>query len=115
LDTGNLVSSFLAGNCDDFYSSCAVTGLAMVGEPTAAAPPFAAISVTAHITADNKTYDGTTVATTHCTLSGVVSGDDVQCTASDGAFNTKNVGNGKPVTATITLTGNDASIYTVAP
>ncbi len=115
LSTGNLISSFQAGVCDDEFSACAVTGLAMVGEPTAAAPPFAAISVTATITAESKVYDGNTVAVTTCTLSGAVLGDDVQCEASAGAFDTKNVGYGKTVTATITLTGDDASIYTVAP
>src|SRR5262249_38777587 len=66
-----------AGDCADFYEPCAVTGLAIVGEPAIAAPPLPAspTTITASITADSKVYDRTTVASiTNCTLSNVQSG-----------------------------------------
>src|SRR5262249_33514150 len=59
--------------------------------------------------------DATTAATiTGCSLSGVLNGDTVTCTASNGAFNNANVGTGKPVSATVSLSGADASKYVLA-
>jgi hypothetical protein len=68
--------------------------------------------VTATITAASKMYDATTAATlTGCTLVGADPQDDVSCVASDGAFDTATVGTGKPVTATVTLTGSGIGEY----
>jgi YDG domain-containing protein/MBG domain-containing protein len=114
LDDGTVLTRFLGGNCDDPSSACAVTGLAIVGEPTAAAAAEP-ISVTASITAADKTYDGTAAATiTGCALSGAAGADVVGCTASGAAFATPSVGAGKPVTATVSLNGADAGKYTLA-
>ena len=75
-------------------------------------------SVTASITAADKTYDGTDEAqVTSCSLEaaaadhGVVSPDDVDCSASNGHFGNKNVGNGKTVAADVELIGDDKANY----
>jgi hypothetical protein len=71
------------------------------------------------ITAENKVYDGTTVATLNwdgAMVIGVVSGDDVTVDASSvtGAFSDAEVGTGKLVTMSVlTLTGADAANYTL--
>jgi hypothetical protein len=72
-----------------------------------------AATVTASVTASNKPYDGTTTATiTACSLSGVVNGDTVTCSAASGAFASANVGTGITVTASgITLSGSSAGNY----
>ncbi|HXJ81649.1 MAG TPA: MBG domain-containing protein, partial [Candidatus Methylomirabilis sp.] len=113
---GTVLTSFQGGDCSDAVSSCAVTGLAIVGEPTAAAAaPSATPSVTATITAANKVYDGTVAATiTSCTLTGVHGTDDVSCLPSAGAFASPGVGTGKAVSATVTLVGTAAGSYTLA-
>src|SRR5262249_25467605 len=113
---GSVLGSFQGGDCTDTVSSCAVTGLAIVGEPTAAAaPPASTTTVTATITAANKVYDATTTATiTGSPWSGVHGGDDVTCAASGGAFNSASVGNGKPVSANVSLAGTAASHYVLA-
>ena len=62
-------------------------------------------ALTAKITVDNKTYDGTNTATiTGCTPVGNVSGDSVSCNATNGTFSDKNVGT-KIVTAGVSFTG----------
>jgi len=73
-------------------------------------------TVTASVTAQNKTYDGTNAATiTGCSLTGVDSGDNVSCTTGSATFDNKNVGTGKSVAATgITLGGSDAGDYALA-
>jgi hypothetical protein len=59
-----------------------------------------AATVTAHITASDKMYDGTNVATiTGCTLTGVLGNDVVTCIASGGTFASTGVGSGIVVTA----------------
>jgi hypothetical protein len=71
------------------------------------------------ITAQNKVYDGTTVATLNldgAEVIGVVSGDDVTVVADGvaGAFADAEVGTGKLVTVSgLTLTGADAGKYTL--
>jgi len=72
--------------------------------------------LTAAIAADSKTYDGTTAATGRVTgLTGVVLGDTVSTTGGSYAFADRNAGAGKTVTASgVTLTGADASNYTVS-
>jgi hypothetical protein len=74
--------------------------------------------VTASITAADKIYDGTTSATiTGCSLDaasrtiGKLSGSQVGCSGTGGAFGTANANNGKQVTGTVGLTGSDAGNY----
>ena len=68
------------------------------------------------ITAQNKVYDGTTVATvTGGAVSGVISGDSVGLTAGSGSFVNKNAGTGKAVTVTgLGLTGASAGNYSLS-
>ena len=74
--------------------------------------------VTASISADDKTYDGTHAATiASCSLEGqaadhgVVSPDDAGCSATNGAFGNRNAGVGKTVSADVSLTGADKENY----
>src|SRR5215212_6835209 len=76
-------------------------------------------SVTASVTANNKTYDGNTTATVSgCTLSGVLAGDvaNVSCSAAGpNTFANANVGTGKTVTATnISLSGSASVNYSLS-
>ncbi|GLQ45809.1 hypothetical protein GCM10007862_08600 [Dyella lipolytica] len=66
-------------------------------------------------TAQNKVYDGTTVAqVTGATLSTPFAGDTVTLSNSGtGTFATKNVGNAIGVTTSMTLTGADAANYSI--
>ena len=67
------------------------------------------------ITANNKTYDGTTAAALNITgtsFAGLVAGDSLSIGSASGAFDNKNAGTGKTVTVTgITLGGADAGNY----
>lgn len=75
----------------------------------------AAKTVTPHITAQDKTYDGTTSATVERTLAGTVSGDDVGVAGGTPTFADADVGTNKTVTVTgLTLTGNDAGNYVLS-
>lgn len=74
--------------------------------------------VTASITAADKTYDGTTAATiTGCTLNtaangaGVLAGEAVGCSATNGEFANKNAGQDKPLSADVALSGTDKVNY----
>ena len=71
--------------------------------------------LTATISAQDKIYDGTTTATVTPTLTGVVAGDSGKVTASvaNPAFEDKNAGENKKVTAAIRLAGEAAGNYTV--
>jgi len=62
------------------------------------------------VSAENKTYDGTTTAKVTAKLSGVVSGDDVNVTAT-GIFADKNSGSNKTINVTYKLGGEDAANY----
>jgi hypothetical protein len=65
-------------------------------------------------TAANKVYDGSTVATVQGgTLAGVIGSDRVALSGQAGSFADRNVGVGKPVSVTGTLSGVDAVNYTV--
>ncbi|MBF9238478.1 T9SS type A sorting domain-containing protein [Hymenobacter sp. BT683] len=67
------------------------------------------------ISADNKVYDGNSTATVTAliapgtTTSGLVSGDQVEVSASNGLFQNKNVGTGKPVTADVAISNSAAA------
>jgi hypothetical protein len=71
---------------------------------------------TSALTALNKVYDGTLLATlSGGTLSGVVGGDNVSLTALSGLFTDKNVGTGKTVNISGgALTGTDANNYVLS-
>ena len=72
-------------------------------------------ALTATIAAEDKTYDGNTAATVTASLTGVVEGDGDKVTAvvANPVFEDKNVGEGKKVTASVSLSGDAASNYTV--
>lgn len=71
-------------------------------------------ALTATVTANNKTYDGTTAATGSVALSGVVAGDAVAASGSF-AFADPNAGTGKTVNLSgVALSGADAGNYTLA-
>jgi filamentous hemagglutinin family protein len=70
-------------------------------------------AITATLTANGKTYDGTTSATGILSLDGLLAGDNVGVSGAL-AFADKNAGNGKAVTASgIALSGADAGNYVV--
>lgn len=66
------------------------------------------------IVANNKIYDATTAVAVSAVnpASGLIPGDDVTVTASNGTFDSKDVGTGKSVTAEISIDGVDANNYT---
>ncbi len=103
---GDGASGGLASN----YTLASTTGLSATITPKS-------LTVTG-IAAQNKTYDGTTVATlvTHSAgFSGMVTGDQLSITAASGTFSDKNAGASKTVSITgVTLGGVDATNYTLA-
>ncbi|RZU38093.1 filamentous hemagglutinin family protein, partial [Fluviicoccus keumensis] len=70
------------------------------------------LALTTTISAQNKVYDGTTVATTSGSLSGILSGDNVTFTT-NGSFSDKNAGVGKTVNVGFSTGGADAGNYAV--
>jgi hypothetical protein len=102
---GQEISATFAG--DATYSAVSSSATLTVGQ-----------IVTASVTASDKVYDGTTVATiTTCSLTGLVGGDasTVKCAATGATFSSPNVGGPYTVTATgITLSGTNAGNYTLA-
>ena len=99
-----------------FTNDCGGTQTATTTAATLTVNPK---SVTANVTASNKTYDGNTTATiTNCTLTGVVAGDTANVTCSAAGPNTfadPNVGTGKTVTATnISLSGSASGNYSLS-
>jgi len=69
--------------------------------------------ITAAITANSKTYDGLTIASTSGTLSGAISGDNVAL-ATVGSFADKNAGTAKTVNVSGSISGSDAGNYTLS-
>ncbi|MOA32732.1 hypothetical protein D3C78_1539760 [compost metagenome] len=69
-------------------------------------------ALTAALTAGDKIYDGSAVATVSGRLYGAINGDMVSLT-SGGNFLNKNVGVGKDVLLFSSLTGLDAGNYTL--
>ena len=78
----------------------------------------ASISAVTGITAQNRTYDGTTDAPLNygnAGFTGLIGSDQLNVNAASGAFANKNAGNGKTVNITgIVLGGNDAANYSLA-
>ncbi|MDD2368379.1 MAG: YDG domain-containing protein, partial [Sulfuricurvum sp.] len=71
-------------------------------------------AITVSATAGNKTYDGTTTATTTLNSADIIEGDTVTL-AGTGTFDTKNAGTAKTViVASMTKAGNDAGNYTIS-
>ncbi|MFC4623113.1 YDG domain-containing protein [Comamonas nitrativorans] len=97
------------------YSGADVDNYAITDQATATADIDRKALVVSGITADRKTYDGSTVATVRtdgAQLDGLVDGDDLRITAS-GQFGDKNAGVGKTVNVTATVGGTDAGNYDV--
>lgn len=70
--------------------------------------------VRASYTANDKVYNGLTAAVVaNLELTGVLTNDQALLTVTDPAFNDKNVGNAKPVTGTLGLSGTDAGNYEI--
>jgi hypothetical protein len=64
----------------------------------------------------NKVYDGTTVASTSCSLTGIINNDQVNCVTTNGEFSSRNattIGEGWLVTATLSIGGTNAGNYTL--
>ena len=86
----------------------------VVTVPSSTLASIFAKELTASLSANDKTYDGTTSATGAITLNGIVAGDSVGTTGSTFAFLDKNAGVDKTVTVSgTTLTGADAGNYTL--
>ncbi|MCL4207616.1 MAG: VCBS repeat-containing protein, partial [Pirellulaceae bacterium] len=83
------------------------------GPAGTATADITAKTLTPVIVANDKLYDGNTMATLSSqTLTGVVDGDAVTLTVGAATFDTKHVGTNKTVTASsLTLVGDDASNY----
>lgn len=94
----------LSGNASGNYS---------LTQPTALTATISAKEVTiAGAMAQEKVYDATTVAAINGgTLTGVETADVANITSTTGVFATANVGNG--IAVTVTLTGSDASNYSL--
>jgi filamentous hemagglutinin family protein len=70
-------------------------------------------AITATLAANDRTYDGTTAATGTLSLNGLIAGDTVSAGAGGIAFDNRNAGTGRTVTASLTLGGADAGNYTI--
>lgn len=78
---------------------------------TATAPAtISPLTLGAGITADDKVYDGSVVATVVPHLSGVLTGDAVAATPFNAAFDSKDVGRSKPVTSGLQLDNSDYAL-----
>ncbi|WP_244140680.1 YDG domain-containing protein, partial [Burkholderia sp. BCC1047] len=72
-------------------------------------------TIEASAKADNKVYDGNTIAhLSDVKLSGLVDGDDIRAEGSNGDFDNRNAGRNKSVNGSgLVLTGNDANNYSL--
>jgi gliding motility-associated-like protein len=131
-DDVSLVSSGATGSFADkdigLGKTVTTSGFALEGndavnytltQPTLTADITPAPLTISGVTANNKTYDGTTVATLNtgsASLVGVIGTDDISLITTDaiGAFADKNVGTGKPVTTSgFAISGASADNYTL--
>lgn len=109
----SLMGSSLSGTAASNYT------LSLIGAPTALADISEFGLTVAGVTANNKVYDGTTIATLNTggtTLLGILGTDVVNLvsTAATGTFVNKDVGIGKVVTTNgFALTGPDAGKYSL--
>ena len=107
------------------FASGGLSGYTLTGNGSALASNYTLVGGTDWVTitpatltvdgtvAANKVYDATTVASlSGSTLAGVLGTDSITLgNDTTGAFNNKNVGNGKPVTTDMTISGADAANY----
>lgn len=96
--------------------SATITATQGVSGPASSGLTVDQKTVTPSIAANNKTYDGSTVASLSSqTVSGVLSGDTVTLSVTAADFDTADVGVGKTVTATgLSLGGTDAGNYVLS-
>ena len=87
----------------------------LVLQPAGVTASITAAALTGTITADNRPYNGTTAATVHGSLAGLLGSDVVSLNVTSAAFADKHAGAGKSVTAALSLGGADAANYTVNP
>ncbi|UVE18066.1 YDG domain-containing protein [Pseudomonas sp. LS44] len=93
------------------------TGLASnytISNPTGLTASITPKAITGTIVAANKTYDGTTAATTYGSFGGVFAADSLSLSTT-GSFTDKNAGTGKTVTVSAVLAGADAGNYLLSP
>lgn len=125
LNTGAYIATFDNKNVGT-GKLVTITGLSLAGVDANVYTLASPITALANITAagpltvtgaavTTKVYDATAAATiTGATLNGVIGGDVVTlANATSGTFNNANVGNAKPVTVAMTLSGVDAGNYTL--
>ena len=103
-----IFSSGSSSNYAIMYAN-ASTGLTVIPKPLSITTPSGTL-----ISGTNKVYDGTTVdpLTGTATLSGTIPGDTVSLGTASAAFANANVGNGKTVIFSYTISGADAGNYT---
>ena len=87
-----------------------------LASPTTTTANITPLGITGSITAANKVYDGTTLATIATWwLTGVIGADTVTLTGGAATFDTKDTGTGKTVTDTgLTLGGAQAANYSLS-
>ncbi|MEP9357712.1 YDG domain-containing protein [Sphingomonas sp. KR3-1] len=93
--------------------SGASAGNYIVSATTTDLADILAKAITATLTANARTYDGTTAATGTLALNGLVGNDQVSAGAGAIAFDSKNAGTRTATASGITLSGTDAGNYTV--
>ncbi|MES2905992.1 MAG: YDG domain-containing protein [Pseudomonadota bacterium] len=101
-------------NASGFAISGADSGNYALSQPSGLTANITPRQLTAAVTANNKVYDGGTVATGSTgSLTGIISGDTISFAGTDSySFVDKNVGTGKVVTETgLSLVGADAGNY----
>jgi len=101
------VTGLTLGGADAAKFSLSSTTAATTADITAFAVTFSGV------TATNKVYDGTTVATVSGGAFAGKFGGDFLTVSSTGVFNNKNVGSGKTVTLTNTFGGADRNNYAI--
>jgi len=98
------------------YANFSLTGSAIsnytLNQPQALTANITKANLTFSFIAQNKAYDGNTIATADISIqSGLVSGDLITMTSSVAKFDTKDAGIGKTVTSEIQIIGTDAGNY----
>nr|WP_246880739.1 YDG domain-containing protein [Chromobacterium violaceum] len=95
--SGNVIAQNVTAN---YAISGADAGNYTLTQPTGLAAAIRPVTVTANISAANKTYDGTTSATLSSqTVAGTINGETLALNAAAANFDTKDAGTGKTVTA----------------
>ena len=97
-------------------SSGAASNYTLASSSASTAANITALALTGNITANSKTYDGTTAATlAGMTLTGVIGSEVVTLTGGTATFNSKDVTSATTVTVTgLALSGASAGNYTLS-